>query len=123
VIGATLNSSLFFLWFMAIGNGRNLTGTDVEEFPLGKLDESVVIGLRKVFQELMTDYRLNSIIKVRGGATIQEFRPSKSKSLIDEIDRILARHFFLTLAELDFIINYDIKYRMGDALAGDEDGE
>jgi hypothetical protein len=29
----------------------------------------------------------------------------------------------LDYALLDFIINYDIKYRMGDALAGDEDGE
>ena len=32
---------------------------------------------------------------------------------IDEIDTVLARHYGFTEEELDFIINYDIKYRMG----------
>jgi hypothetical protein len=38
---------------------------------------------------------------------------SKSKPIIDEIDRVLAKHYGFTDEELDFIINYDIKYRMG----------
>ena len=29
------------------------------------------------------------------------------------IDRVLAEHYSFTDEELDFIINYDIKYRMG----------
>jgi hypothetical protein len=29
------------------------------------------------------------------------------------LDRVLARHYGFTDEELDFIINYDIKYRMG----------
>ena len=36
-----------------------------------------------------------------------------SKPIIDEIDRVLAEHYGFTGEELDFIINYDIKYRMG----------
>lgn len=40
----------------------------------------------------------------------------KSKHIIDEIDKVLARHYDFTEEELDFIINYDIKYRMGDGL-------
>ncbi len=41
------------------------------------------------------------------------------------IERVLARHYGFTDAELDFIIHYDIKVRMGrDAeLDGGEDGE
>jgi hypothetical protein len=35
------------------------------------------------------------------------------KMLVDETDRVLARHYGFTDEELDFIINYDIKYRMG----------
>ena len=35
------------------------------------------------------------------------------KSIIDRIDGVLARHYGFTDEELDFIINYDIKYRMG----------
>ena len=32
---------------------------------------------------------------------------------MDEIDGVLAKHYGFTEEELDFIINYDIKYRMG----------
>ena len=42
-----------------------------------------------------------------------EFYVSRSKLIIDKIDRILAKHYGFTDEELDFIINYDIKYRMG----------
>jgi len=35
------------------------------------------------------------------------------KPTLDEIDRVLAKHYGFTDEELDFIINYDIKYRMG----------
>ena len=36
------------------------------------------------------------------------------ESLSKEIDELLASHYGFTEEELDFIINYDIKYRMGD---------
>jgi hypothetical protein len=38
------------------------------------------------------------------------------KTISDEIDKVLAKHYGFTEEELDFIINYDIKYRMGDEL-------
>jgi hypothetical protein len=45
-----------------------------------------------------------------------------SKPILDEIDCVLARHYGFTEVEMDFIINYDIKYRMGhDALEEDND--
>jgi hypothetical protein len=37
----------------------------------------------------------------------------KSKAIIDEIDRVLAHYYGFTAEELDFIINYDRKYRTG----------
>jgi hypothetical protein len=42
-----------------------------------------------------------------------EQNASISKPIIDEIDRVLARHYGFTDEELDFIINYDLKYRLG----------
>lgn len=45
--------------------------------------------------------------------------PQYSKAVIDEIDRVLAKHYGFADEELDFIINYDIKYRMG---GSDNDG-
>ena len=43
-----------------------------------------------------------------------------AKEALDEIDRVLAKHYGFTDEEFDFIVNYDIKYRMG-ADGGDED--
>ena len=43
----------------------------------------------------------------------QYFYFKKSKSVIDEIDLVLGKHFGFSDEETDFIINYDIKYRMG----------
>ena len=45
--------------------------------------------------------------------TVQCIVPKYSKSIIDRIDSALAAHYGFTDEELDFIINYDIKYRMG----------
>jgi hypothetical protein len=52
----------------------------------------------------------------RGYVKFAQFFPKKSKPIIDEIDKVLAKHYGFTDEELDFIINYDIKYRMGDEL-------
>ena len=57
-----------------------------------------------------------SYYKSTGKVIYDEYFPKKSKPIIDEIDKVLAKHYGFTEEELDFIINYDIKYRMGDEL-------
>jgi len=52
---------------------------------------------------------------------LRAFYPRKSKPIIDEIDNVLAKHCGFTAEELDLIINYDIKYRMGKELDNGED--
>ncbi|MFQ3659284.1 MAG: Eco57I restriction-modification methylase domain-containing protein [Anaerolineae bacterium] len=110
---AVLNSSLFFFWFLTVGNGRNLTGDDVKDFFVGTPTPEIVREMGEIFDRLMVDYRNNSVIRVRKDQEYQEFYPRLSKPIIDEIDRVLARHYGFTDEELDFIIHYDIKYRMG----------
>ena len=44
---------------------------------------------------------------------VQCIIPKKSEPLIDEVDRVLSKHYGYSDEELDFIINYDINYRMG----------
>jgi len=69
----------------------------------------------------MNSYMQTRIQKQTGEVKIQSFRPRLSKPIIDEIDKVLAKHYGFTEEELDFIINYDIKYRMGDELNTDEE--
>jgi hypothetical protein len=112
-IGAVVSSSLYFLYFFAVGNCRNLTLDDVRSFPIGQPSSSFNQEIGVLFDKLMVDYKRNSVINYRGSTEFQEFNWGKSKPIIDEIDRALAQHYGFTAEELDFIINYDIKYRMG----------
>lgn len=44
-----------------------------------------------------------------------------SKPIHAEIDTVLAAHYGFTAEELDYIVNYDIKYRLGRGGEGDEE--
>ena len=54
--------------------------------------------------------------KTTGKTEIQLFRVKPLKSTIDLVDKYLSSLIHMSEEELDFIINYDIKYRMGDEL-------
>jgi len=79
---------------------------------------AIKANLSALTNRLMKDYRSHAVrketeYKSTGKVVYDEFYPKYSKSIIDEIDRTLAKHYGFTGEELDFIINYDIKYRMG----------
>jgi len=83
--------------------------------------------LSVVCDQLMMDIRNNSIMqpaKYRtGDIEFQQFFPQKSKNIIDQIDCLLAEQYGINNEELDFIINYDVKYRMGNEVITEIDAE
>jgi hypothetical protein len=115
-----LNSNLFY-WFITTGSDcRNLNMREVLGFPLSidKLALTTQQDLCKLATRLAADLQAHSeprkmSFKQIGTLTIQCMYPGRSKPIIDEIDRVLAQHYGFTGEELDFIINYDIKYRLG----------
>lgn len=127
VIVAVLNSSLFYWWFILLSDCRHLNMREIERFPLGldKMEDTTKQNLAAINKRLMDDYKLNArrkecYYKTTGKVIYDEFYPKYSKSIINEIDRILAKHYGFTEEELDFVINYDIKYRMGRGDGEDE---
>jgi hypothetical protein len=71
-----------------------------------------------IVAELMDSYASNSVrksvfYKGTGKVEYDEFNIKHSKPIIDKVDYLLAEHYGFTDEELDFIVNYDIKYRMG----------
>jgi hypothetical protein len=114
---AILNSNLFYLYFVAYGDCFHLSDRLVSHFPVVRtFFESA--DLKGLNGDLMSDLKRNAqraTIKTSGGDTISydEFYVSQSKTVVDEIDRVLAQHYGFTVEELDFLINYDINYRMG----------
>jgi hypothetical protein len=73
-------------------------------------------------EELMNALNKNRKRITYGDAEGDQFNVSPTKPIFDKIDTIQAKHYGFTDEELDFIINYDIKYRMGKG-AGEEDGD
>lgn len=70
----------------------------------------------------MKQHSRRKIIQTRQGHTIEydEMEASKSKQVLDGIDLVLAKHYCFAKEELDFILNYHIKYRMGNDEGEDE---
>ncbi len=120
---AVLSSSTFWWWYTITSNLRDINPTDILTFPV---KESMLndASLRKLGRKYLDDIVANSSMLVRnqkktGKTQTQSFKIQKSKAMIDEVDSELARHYGFTENELDFIINYDIKYRMGNEVAED----
>ena len=117
-----LNSSLFYWFNWQYSNCRDLSVRNIEifKFSLSEINSTYYQQIKLLCNSLMQDYKKNSTIykRISKGVLTQfdSFYPAKSKPIIDEIDKVLARHYGFTEEELDFIINYDIKYRMGDEL-------
>ena len=123
-----LNSNLFY-WFVTVfSDCRHVNRREVAAFPID-LDAlaiaSVATSLVGLGEDLMQDLRVNSSNRTmrfrHDTLTVQCIYPKASKPIIDAIDRLLATHYGFTEEELDFIINYDIKYRMGVDTKGDEE--
>ena len=120
IVAAILNSSLFYWWFVIFSNCRDLILREVRSFPIpvDQMDKVFKRVLSELSADLMQDLkyhtqRKETNYKTTGKVVYDEFFPRCSKSIIDKIDHVLAKHYGFTDEELDFIINYDIKYRMG----------
>ena len=114
------NSNLFYWYLTTKSDCRNLNRREIFSisFDPSTLNDHGIKKLADLSKKLMLDYKNNSKWKIMnykkyGKMKIQCFYPKFSKPIIDEIDKVLAKHYGFTDEELDFIINYDIKYRMG----------
>lgn len=111
-----LNSSLFYWFYSSFSDCEHVNDEIVRAWNPATEWES--IDWQKVATDLVDSLESNATektINTKQGHKIEyhEIKASSSKTLIDQIDTLLAKHYGFTEEELDFIINYDIKYRMG----------
>lgn len=122
VFSALLNSSLFWWYYSTNFDLFNFTEgwmfgcclcypTPPVEKELSSLSDKMERSLRSNAKHYVINSKTNG---VQDTVTYQKYY---SKDVMDEIDNVLAKHYGFTEEELDFIINYDIKYRMGDELS------
>lgn len=127
ILVSICSSSLFHWYWTTISDNYHITQKEFLNFFYNfnqkeKWNDSLI----KFNKQLMSDYKKNSTFREEIQSSTKQLRkveiyyPRLSKPIIDEIDKVLAKHYGFTEEELDFIINYDIKYRMGDELNENE---
>lgn len=111
-----LNSSVFYLWFIAYSDvfhcGREL----IFDFPADLANMSKSEDLINKTSALMQAYRDTAVrraipYKATGLVEYDEFYPRKLKDDIDRVDRALAPLYGLSEHQIDFICNFDVKFR------------
>jgi hypothetical protein len=120
--GCLLNSSLFYWYYSLFSDCEHVNDDLVKTIKIpSRWDNCKWIELSKNLSLLLRTHSTRKTIRTKQGHVIEyeEMKASRAKALIDVIDEELGKLFCLSNIELDFIINYDIKYRMG----GSDDGE
>ncbi|MFB1485766.1 MULTISPECIES: Eco57I restriction-modification methylase domain-containing protein [unclassified Thiocapsa] len=117
---ALLNSNLFY-WFITIfSDCRHLNKREIDAMPFPDVLQRQGAPSRRLQEHsdaLMTNLRLTADTRImrfrHDRLEIECIIPKRSKHLIDAIDLDIADGFRFSSEETDFIINYDIKFRMG----------
>jgi len=113
-----LNSTLFRWYIQVFTDCRHVNKREVDNFPLlSSPSQTISDDWIRLARSLSSSLQANSEFRTMSFAhdtlRVQCIIPKRSKPLIDEIDAALAGHFGLDDSQLDYIINYDVKYRMG----------
>ena len=117
LLSAVLSSGTFYLYYKWTSNCRDLGQKDWSHFPLDRLPTELRAELAECGSRLAETLRVTAARRTRvypsGQVTYEEYYPAHAKEILDEIDRVLARHYGFDDEELEYILNYDLKYRMG----------
>ena len=126
VFSACLNSNLFWWYYSTNFDLFNFKDYMIFGFkfsyPSNKIENQLIEYSNKMEKSLLENayyYTIQS--RTRGANDTVTYNKQLCKYIMDNIDSILAQHYGFTHEELDFIINYDIKYRMGKELNSGED--
>lgn len=122
IVHAVLNSSTYYQFFCTYTDTRHINPSDVSEFPLDLtlFSKETMARLTDLSMKLSKSCAAHTSQWRKSGLLIDSIDSKPSKPILDEIDTVLARHYGFTAEELDFILNYDIKYRLGRDTEEDE---
>ncbi|MDD2728098.1 Eco57I restriction-modification methylase domain-containing protein [Malikia sp.] len=114
-LGCLLNSSLFYWYYSLFSDCEHVNDDLVKTIPIPvNWDGRNWRDLSDVLRVELTSHAVRKTIRTKQGHVIEydEMKASRAKASINEIDLALGELFGMTNEETDFIINYDIKYRM-----------
>lgn len=124
LVACVLNSSLFYWYYSTFSDCEHVNDSLVRLFPVPldweRKDWIAPSGdLHAELQRHATPKKIHT----KQGHVIEylELDAGKAKAVIDRIDLLLGELYGFRVDELDFIVNYDVKYRLGETLGFDDD--
>jgi Eco57I restriction-modification methylase len=119
VVGCLLSSQLFYWWWIVNSNCMDVVAREVVGLPVFDLDGTDTGKFAALWSRLQAALREGAATRRRRGARIAtdevNFDVARCKPIIDEIDRALATGYGFSAAQLDFVVSYDLRFRMGGA--------
>ena len=110
LIGASLSSTLFYWFWLIHSDWHNLRTSELAMFPIPYTSycDDELSEVKVLYDSYLKDLNQNSKVMKSG---LRCYYARQSKSLIDKIDKYIGKKYGLTDAEIEFIINYDSRYR------------
>ena len=119
ILCGIFSSNLYFWFYHIYSNCRDLKASELLMFPIpySKFDHESLQKINHLYNDYLKDIEKNSYLKnvtYKNVKSYVEYYPRYSKKIIDKIDLAIQKAYGLTNNEIDFIINYDLKYRIDD---------
>ncbi len=121
-VNCLLNSSLFYWYYSTVADCEHVNDSLVRGFPLpGAWKAHNWISFSDAIDRTLRQGASPKTIRTKQGHVIEydEIDGRAAREPVNNADVALGKLYALLESELDYIINYDIKYRMG---KGADDG-
>lgn len=117
IAASLLLSTCFYFHYKLISNCRDFGEKEIYAFKYPRFSSEQIDILSKLVEDAGTILVSTAKLCTRdyNGVITEyyEYYPAEAKRIIDQIDMMLANNYGFTVEELDYLIHYDIKYRLG----------
>ena len=117
-IGCILSSNLSFWFYQIYSDNLHWKKCEFESFRIPTLTKQQIDTLEALYNRYLVDIENNANTRSTSGksslhvSSFKEYKIVHSKHIIDEIDDYLGPLYGLTAEEVDFVKNYELRFRM-----------
>ena len=120
LIACILSSNLSFYFYQVYSNNLNWSFSDICSFtiPFDNINSKIIEKIEDLYKQYLKDIEKNANVRkvsTESKYTMEEFKEykiGKSKHIIDKIDRLICPLYGLTEEEMEFIIGYELEFRV-----------
>ena len=120
LIACILSSNLSFYFYQVYSNNLNWSFSDICSFtiPFDNINSEIIEKIEDLYKQYLKDIEKNANVRkvsTESKYTMEEFKEykiGKSKHIIDKIDRLICPLYGLTEEEMEFIIGYELEFRV-----------